>query len=472
MNSYRTKENRQDTFIGGDLTMNISNKKAGLVSVVIPTYNREQYICDALYSLKNQTYKNIEVIVIDDCSTDNTEKVIKKWNEENKRAFKDFVYLKLPRNRDEWWAWNIGFYIANGEYIAIHSSDDVSHKERIERQVNYLLENIDVAVVGSNYKVFMDSVNNIIGGSEWLIYDSNQIEGSYKENFEHCVATGTVMFRTDILDDTIGFRKVANNINDYYFISDIINLEYLVANMRDELYYVRKHEGQKSKKLEEGNAWIDDKHIPEALKTIKDRVSVVLTLENNSNTIMKTLESINDQTYSNIELIIVDNSMGSDIEKLVKTRLLKNNELRNGVIKDLVYFKLPRKVKYPWNYNIGAYLAKGDYILFHGEKGVSDKLKVEKQVEYLKANFFTSTVGTDYNNSSDFVKYDEDIEYSYVIDYMPCMNINTVMLRAYVINETGGLNRSLLGRESFEFIYRLLNNGYKVQNLREVLYYE
>jgi glycosyltransferase involved in cell wall biosynthesis len=242
--------------------------------------------------------------------------------------------------------------------------------------------------------------------------------------------------------------------------------------MCDQLYYVRKHNEQKSRKLQEGDIWVDEKYVPEALKTLKDRVSVVLALEDNEKVHVETLEGINNQTYENIELIIVDDTQNGNTEKLINVHFSRHNGLRSGAIKDLVYFKLPRKAGYPWNYNIGAYLAKGEYILFHGEKGVSNKYRVEKQVGYLKGDFFTSLVGTNYNNSTDFIKYDEDIEYSYVVDYMPCININTTLLRASVINETGGLNRRILGRESFEFIYRLLNNGYRVQNLKEVLYCE
>jgi glycosyltransferase involved in cell wall biosynthesis len=452
--------------------MNIVNKTAGLVSVVIPTFNRERYICDALDSLKNQTYKYIEVIVIDDCSTDNTETVINNWREENKTAFIGFIYQKLPRNRDEWWAWNIGFRLAEGEFIAIHSSDDLSHESRIAKQVDFFSRNIDVALVGSNYVEFTNGLENITGYSTWLVYDANEIELRYKEKFEHCVATGTVMFRADILDEIIGFRKVSNNLNDFHFIADVINHEYLIANMCDQLYYVRKHNEQKSRKLQEGDIWVDEKYVPEALKTLKDRVSVVLALEDNEKVHVETLEGINNQTYENIELIIVDDTQNGNTEKLINVHFSRHNGLRSGAIKDLVYFKLPRKAGYPWNYNIGAYLAKGEYILFHGERGVSKKYRVEKQVEYLKGDFFTSLVGTNFSNSTDFIKYDEDIEYSYVVDYMPCININTTLLRASVINETGGLNRRILGRESFEFIYRLLNNGYRVQNLKEVLYCE
>jgi len=55
---------------------------------------------------------------------------------------------------------------------------------------------------------------------------------------------------------------------------------------------------------------------------------------------------------------------------------------------------------------------------------------------------------------------------------MPCININTVMLRQEVINETGGFRRKIMDRENFEFIYRIISRGYRVQNLREILYYE
>ncbi|GIM27689.1 hypothetical protein CPJCM30710_03550 [Clostridium polyendosporum] len=447
-------------------------RQPGLVSVVIPTYNRAQYICDALDGLKKQTYKNIEVILIDDCSTDDTEDVIKKWSEENRNVFADFIYLKLPRNRDEWWAWNIGFYLAKGEYIVIHSSDDISSEDRIKKQVDYLISNIDTAAVGSSYKSFNENIDNIIGVAEWLIYDSDSIERSYKEKFEHCVCSGTLMFRADILDTIIGFKKVTNNLNDYYLIEDIINNDYVISNINENLYYVREHEGQKSKKLEDANKITDGKYLPEALKTIESMVSTVIVLENELNSIIDILDSIAYQTYKNIELIIIDNTLDNNIQNTINEWWFNKKDKKNVAIKEFIYFKLPRIISYPWTYNIGAYLAKGEYIAFHGEDRISNRGRIQKQVEYLNENFLTSVVGTNFGGGSNFVKYDEDIEYSYIVDYMPCVNINTIMLRTRIINETGGLNRKILGRESFEFIYRLLNKGHRVQNLREVLYDE
>lgn len=457
--------------------MDYYDKKPGLVSIVIPTYNRSHLIWDTLEGLKRQTYKNIEVVIIDDCSTDFTESIIARWIGQNKDAFVDLVYLKLPRNRDEWWAWNIGFTLAKGEYIAIHSSDDISHEKRIETEVDYLTKNIDVAAVGTSYKVFKENLNNIIGVADWLIFDTNEIEVKYKQYFEHSVCTGTVLFKADILDTIIGFRKVTNNLNDYYFIDDLINNDYIVANINEDLYYIRQHDGQKSKLLEQDSKMVDAQYVPEALRVIKDRVSVVIALENVSDSVINALESISRQTYKNIELIIVDNKLDASMENKINKWWMDKKDKEETAIKDFVYFKLPRKVQFPWTYNIGAYLSKGEYIAFHGEDGVSDETRMEKQVEYLKNNFLTSAIGTNYvsgydNNQNDYIEIDEDIEYSYIVEYMPCMNINTVMLRSEVINETGGFRRKLMDREDFEFIYRLISRGYRVQNLREVLYDE
>lgn len=457
--------------------MNYYNKKPGLVSVVIPTYNRSGLICDALEGLKKQTYKNMEVIIIDDCSTDDTEAVINKWREENKDAFVDFIYLKLPRNRDEWWAWNIGFTLTNGEYIAIHSSDDISDEKRLEKEVEFLTNNIDIAAVGTSYKVFKDNVNNTVGTADWMIFDTNEIEIKYKNYFEHCVCTGTLLFKADILDTIIGFRKVTNNLNDFYFIDDLVNNDYMVANMKEDLYYIREHDGQKSKKMEDGYEIVDAKFTPEALKIVKDRVSVVIVLENASVSILNTLESISRQTYKNIELIVIDNKFDTITENKIIDWWMSKKQNQETSVKDFIYFKLPRSVQYPWTYNIGAYLAKGEYIAFHGEKGESDKNRIKRQAEYLKANSLTSVVGANYlskydDHQNDFIEVDEDIEYSYIVDYMPCININTVMLRQEVINETGGFRRKIMDRENFEFIYRIISRGYRVQNLREILYYE
>ncbi len=103
------------------------------ISVIIPTYNRENTLRRSIDSVLNQTYKNIEIIIIDDCSTDNTKKLIEEYKDK-------VIYYKLDKNSGACFARNKGVEIATGEYIAFQDSDDEWDKEKLEKQMKVLKE--------------------------------------------------------------------------------------------------------------------------------------------------------------------------------------------------------------------------------------------------------------------------------------------------------------------------------------------
>ena len=267
-----------------------SKRKQGLVSMVIPTYNRQKYIEEALNSLKNQTFKNIEVIIIDDGSTDNTEGIIKTWYKNNMEPFKNFIYLKLPRNRDEEWATNIGFCLTTGEYIGILHSDDVSHEERLQKQVDYLLKHPETAAVGGNFLYCENSISNITTEPDWLCYDRDLIEMYYKDKVstwvKHCVSWGSVLFRPLLLQDIIGFKRIYES-NDWYFILEIVNHDYIVDNINEIMFYYRMHNDQKCHTKPNSINYFANKR-----KQIKGRVSVVLPVYRKQNNILNALKNI------------------------------------------------------------------------------------------------------------------------------------------------------------------------------------
>ncbi len=113
-------------------------KDEPLVSVVIPTYNRADLLPRAVDSVLNQTYENLEVIVVDDGSTDNTEEVIKDYTDPRVR------YIKLEENRGQNPARNVGIRAADGEFIANQDSDDKWLPEKLEKQMEVYLEDPDV----------------------------------------------------------------------------------------------------------------------------------------------------------------------------------------------------------------------------------------------------------------------------------------------------------------------------------------
>jgi len=107
--------------------MNLANSQ--LVSVVLPTYNRAHLLRRAVQSILNQTYQNFEVIVVDDCSSDNTENVVRSFCDERIR------YIRHERNRGAAVARNTGIKAAKGEYVAFQDSDDEWLPEKLEKQM-------------------------------------------------------------------------------------------------------------------------------------------------------------------------------------------------------------------------------------------------------------------------------------------------------------------------------------------------
>jgi len=125
-----------------------------LVSVLIPLYNHEQYINECLDSIKNQTYKNIEVIIVNDGSNDNSEQVVKQWIENNPEP--NITYI-LQENQGVTKTLNKMISLSKGEYITICASDDILTEESIEKRVEYLKNNSlieacigDANVIGTN----------------------------------------------------------------------------------------------------------------------------------------------------------------------------------------------------------------------------------------------------------------------------------------------------------------------------------
>ena len=104
-----------------------------LVSVIIPTYNRAGLIARSAKSVLNQTYKNLELIIVDDGSTDNTEEVVKTLDDER------VIYIKQT-NQGACAARNNGIDHAKGEFIAFQDSDDVWHEDKLEKQIKCLRE--------------------------------------------------------------------------------------------------------------------------------------------------------------------------------------------------------------------------------------------------------------------------------------------------------------------------------------------
>lgn len=100
------------------------------VSVIIAAYNRAHLIGRALRTVLEQTYNDFEVIIVDDASTDNTENVIKSFDDAR------IKYIRHDKNKGAAAAWNTGIRASKGEYIAFQDSDDEWAEDKLEKQMN------------------------------------------------------------------------------------------------------------------------------------------------------------------------------------------------------------------------------------------------------------------------------------------------------------------------------------------------
>jgi glycosyltransferase involved in cell wall biosynthesis len=127
----------------------MENNKNPLVSVIMPVYNGEEYLAEAVQSILDQTYTNFELLIVDDGSSDNTLAIAKELSKKDHRVrvLRNKINLKivgtLNRAIDE----------SKGKYIARMDADDYKYPEAIEKQVAYLESNPDVAVVGGAIEV-------------------------------------------------------------------------------------------------------------------------------------------------------------------------------------------------------------------------------------------------------------------------------------------------------------------------------
>jgi glycosyltransferase involved in cell wall biosynthesis len=116
------------------------------VSVIIPVYNAEKYIKDAIDSVLNQTYKDLEIVVVDDGSTDKTKEIVEIQRRKVVRVHVDIEYI-YQMNKGPGAARNTGIKAATGEYIAFLDSDDMWMPEKIGKQVVKFKENPDYGLI-------------------------------------------------------------------------------------------------------------------------------------------------------------------------------------------------------------------------------------------------------------------------------------------------------------------------------------
>ncbi|OUP73979.1 hypothetical protein B5F09_10935 [Erysipelatoclostridium sp. An173] len=178
------------------------------VSIVMPNYNGAQYIKESIDSVLNQTYKDYELIIIDDCSTDNSKEII--------NSFSDSRIIKIfsEKNRHVAYTANLGFKSAKGEYIARIDSDDVWENDKLEKQVKYMDENPECGACFTRVNIIDENSKKANEKYPDIDFLFNHEENKSSKEWIHyffekgnCLCNPSALIRTNILD------KVGRNYN-------------------------------------------------------------------------------------------------------------------------------------------------------------------------------------------------------------------------------------------------------------------
>lgn len=135
-----------------------------LVSIITPVYNSEKYISDTINSVLAQTYTNWEMLIADDCSSDNSAQIIKTYTDSR------IKYFKLETNSGAAIARNKALEKAKGNYIAFLDSDDAWKPEKLEKQLKFMMEK-DVGFSFTGYEIIRDKKNKIVEVPNTVNYD-------------------------------------------------------------------------------------------------------------------------------------------------------------------------------------------------------------------------------------------------------------------------------------------------------------
>lgn len=206
-----------------------------LVSVVVPVYNRRKIICETLDSIFNQSYRPIELVIVDDGSTDGTGEVIREWADK-KHGDQFQMSLVFQSNKGVSAARNSGLEKAIGEYIQFLDSDDLILPGKIKKQVEILRDNPLSSYCWSK-------TSQINSEGQELARLGKPIRYRIAEIPEHNWHISSLLLRKEILKDVGGFSEDLTNSNDWEFAARVKAFGGEGIFLDRTLSFYRIHEG-------------------------------------------------------------------------------------------------------------------------------------------------------------------------------------------------------------------------------------
>lgn len=226
----------------------MAEMKNPLVSIIVITYNSSKFVLETLNSAKEQTYENIELIVSDDFSTDNTTEICRKWIEENKERFIGTKLVTTDHNTGISANCNRGVKAAKGEWVKLIAGDDILNIEAIERFIEYSKTNRNAKIINSRMMLFDNDFdfNKLYPYKYDLIYLFYVFSNARKQ---HKILTKifqgggpTNLISKSILEEVNGFDERFPMHEDYPLFIKLTGRGYKIHFMDSVTVFRRVHE--------------------------------------------------------------------------------------------------------------------------------------------------------------------------------------------------------------------------------------
>ncbi len=207
-----------------------------MVTVLMPVYNAGRYLGPAIESILQQTFRDFELLIVNDASTDGCEEILRSFSDNRIRVLENKNNLGLANSL------NRGLQVAAGEFIARQDADDLSHPKRLESQVQFLRAHPDIALVGTQAIIIDES-----GRYKRVLLDRPHEHIAIKWDllFDNSFVHTSVMFRKTIVRDNLGgYDPSYAACEDYELWSRVAEVCH-VANLSHHLVSHRMHSSSK-----------------------------------------------------------------------------------------------------------------------------------------------------------------------------------------------------------------------------------
>jgi teichuronic acid biosynthesis glycosyltransferase TuaG len=198
------------------------------VDVILPNFNKEKYLKEAIESVINQSYKYWKLYIIDDCSDDNSINILNNY-----KNYKNIIIKKLSKNKGPSFCRNLGLRISSAEYVAFIDSDDYWTQNKLSSQISFMIKN-NYKFTFTDYTPFLELIN------EKKFLKSTNINNKFnleKFTLNSSINTTTMILSRLIIKD-LKFKKI-KKLEDYLFKCEILKKGFTAHKLNANSAYYR-----------------------------------------------------------------------------------------------------------------------------------------------------------------------------------------------------------------------------------------